>query len=189
MADFQESHFSDTEIGSLSPDELEKARPSPEIVNEFHTNSDLDVGELSQHHTLGYGHTQAAHGDHTHSTKEILDDTDWVTDDLGVSSGWSKNYAEIRMISGIVNLVVSVTRTGGTITATSNGNYSDTNVLSIPSKYQPSHVIPISGQRSGYFPVSSKISQGNLRLVGGYTDVKNGYTMIFNGMWMVDSDT
>ena len=41
-------------------------RPDAVSVRELHTNSDLDSGPQSQHHTLGPGVTQAANGAHTH---------------------------------------------------------------------------------------------------------------------------
>lgn len=41
-------------------------RPSPDIVDDFHTNSDLDSRTQAQHHTLGASPTQASPGDHTH---------------------------------------------------------------------------------------------------------------------------
>jgi hypothetical protein len=34
----------------------------PEHVNNFHDNSDVDTGDLAQHHTLGFGPNQAAPG-------------------------------------------------------------------------------------------------------------------------------
>lgn len=41
---------------------MSDAYASPESVNSFHTNSDLDSGDLAGHHTLGYGPNQAAPG-------------------------------------------------------------------------------------------------------------------------------
>lgn len=42
------------------------AKPSAEEVDDFHTNSDLDLRLESQHHTLGPNPNQAAPGDHVH---------------------------------------------------------------------------------------------------------------------------
>lgn len=41
-------------------------RPTPDVVDDFHTNSDLDSRAQAQHHTLGSSPTQASPGDHTH---------------------------------------------------------------------------------------------------------------------------
>jgi len=41
-------------------------KPTAEEVDDFHTNSDLDLRLESQHHTLGPSPSQAAPGDHTH---------------------------------------------------------------------------------------------------------------------------
>lgn len=42
------------------------AKPTAEEVDDFHTNSDLDLRLESQHHTLGPGPSQASPGDHVH---------------------------------------------------------------------------------------------------------------------------
>ena len=58
------SELSDNPGGGFNTDENPK--PPAEIVNDFHTNSDVDSRSESQHHTLGPQPTQAAPGDHTH---------------------------------------------------------------------------------------------------------------------------
>ena len=55
--------FSD-DIASFARDENPK--PAGQVVDDFHTNSDLDTRAEAQHHSLGPGPTQAAPGDHTH---------------------------------------------------------------------------------------------------------------------------
>jgi hypothetical protein len=44
------------------------ARPKPttEEVDDFHTNSDVDLRAESQHHTLGSSPSQASPGNHNH---------------------------------------------------------------------------------------------------------------------------
>jgi hypothetical protein len=56
---------SDDNAGSFSSDENPK--PSSQVVEDFHENSDLDSRAESQHHTLGPSPTQAAPGNHTHN--------------------------------------------------------------------------------------------------------------------------
>lgn len=41
-------------------------RPNQRIVNEFHTNDDLDRDGSSHHHSLGLGTNQASSGAHNH---------------------------------------------------------------------------------------------------------------------------
>lgn len=41
-------------------------KPTTEEVEDFHTNSDVDLRAESQHHTLGTSPSQAAQGDHNH---------------------------------------------------------------------------------------------------------------------------
>jgi hypothetical protein len=58
------SELSDNPQGGFESDENPK--PPAEVVNDFHTNSDVDSRTESQHHTLGPQPNQAAPGDHTH---------------------------------------------------------------------------------------------------------------------------
>jgi hypothetical protein len=48
----------------ISGNNAEKA--TAQEVDDFHTNSDLDLRLEAQHHTLGSGPNQAAPGDHIH---------------------------------------------------------------------------------------------------------------------------
>jgi hypothetical protein len=43
--------------------------PSSADVSKFHSNSDSDSSQISQHHTLGIQHNQASPGDHKHDGK------------------------------------------------------------------------------------------------------------------------
>ena len=38
-------------------------------VTKFHSNSDVDSANTSQHHTLGIGHNQGSPGSHNHNGK------------------------------------------------------------------------------------------------------------------------
>jgi hypothetical protein len=58
------SDLSDNPSGGFLPDENPK--PPAEVVNDFHTYSDVDSRSEAQHHTLGPQPTQASPGDHTH---------------------------------------------------------------------------------------------------------------------------
>lgn len=44
-----------------------KQYPTAQEVNRFHTASDCDSSQDSQHHKLGTGHNQASPGDHIHN--------------------------------------------------------------------------------------------------------------------------
>jgi hypothetical protein len=51
-------------------------KPSPQEVQDFHSNADADGGRRSMHHTLGPRAQQASPGDHTHDggdSKLLLD--------------------------------------------------------------------------------------------------------------------
>jgi hypothetical protein len=58
------------------PWEKDKSATSPQGVNDFHNNSDADVGRDSLHHTLGYNAGQAAPGPTTHQRLNALETTD-----------------------------------------------------------------------------------------------------------------
>jgi hypothetical protein len=55
---------SDDNVGTFGRDVNPK--PPPQVVDDFHENSDLDARAESQHHTLGPGPTQASPGNHRH---------------------------------------------------------------------------------------------------------------------------
>lgn len=50
----------------------EEQRPAPNIVEDFHTNSDVDRDKDAQHHTIGTQEFQAAAGSHTHNGSDSL---------------------------------------------------------------------------------------------------------------------
>ena len=58
------SDLSDNPTGGFLPDENPK--PPAQVVDDFHTYSDVDARAEAQHHTLGANPTQASPGDHTH---------------------------------------------------------------------------------------------------------------------------
>lgn len=50
----------------------EEQRPAPQIVEDFHTNSDVNRDKDAQHHTIGTEEFQAAAGSHTHNGSDSL---------------------------------------------------------------------------------------------------------------------
>ena len=50
----------------------EEQRPAPQVVEDFHTNSDVDRDKDAQHHTIGTNEFQAAAGSHTHNGSDSL---------------------------------------------------------------------------------------------------------------------
>lgn len=47
-------------------------RPEGKVVNEFHSNDDLDKDSNAHHHSLGSGSNQAASGAHRHDGTDSL---------------------------------------------------------------------------------------------------------------------
>lgn len=70
MIDFNNPGF--YEEGNDNPFTSDGAPPfqthkyPPELINELHKTSDVDVSFMSHHHTLGFRHSQASPGDHSH---------------------------------------------------------------------------------------------------------------------------
>ncbi len=75
-------------------------RPDSKIVNEFHSNDDVDRDSNSHHHTLGSGTNQASPGSHNH------DGTDSVALLEGVELAGSRggNLALGSVIQALVAL-------------------------------------------------------------------------------------
>lgn len=84
-------------------EKAEKQNPDSKTVEKFHTNSDVDSSQKSQHHTIGPSRNQASPGDHTHdggtSNKSIKPL-------LGVTLTGSKggNAALASVVSALVQL-------------------------------------------------------------------------------------
>lgn len=47
-----------------------QANPTSRMVNDFHTNDDVDSNLNAHHHTLGIGRNKASPGTHTHTGKD-----------------------------------------------------------------------------------------------------------------------
>ena len=75
-------------------------RPDSRVVNEFHTNDDVDKDSGAHHHTLGGGANQASPGSHRH------DGTDSVQLLEGIELAGSRggNLALQSVISALVAL-------------------------------------------------------------------------------------
>jgi len=80
-----------------------KMRPDARVVNEFHSNDDVDKDSNSHHHTLGGGANQASPGSHRH------DGTDSVQLLEGVELSGSRggNFAVQSIIQALVLLGAS----------------------------------------------------------------------------------
>lgn len=75
-------------------------RPEGRVVNEFHTNDDVDKDSNAHHHTLGAGSNQASPGPHKH------DGTDSVPllEGFELSGAKSGNLALGSVIQALVQL-------------------------------------------------------------------------------------
>lgn len=69
MASFNQNQYKGgQQADSLKPN----PKPDAQTVEDFHSNSDLDVRPEAQHHTLGPSPSQAAPGNHTHNGSDSL---------------------------------------------------------------------------------------------------------------------
>jgi hypothetical protein len=74
--------------------------PASDVVDDFHTNSDVNSRAESLHHTLGPTPTQAASGDHVHDggTSSLL------LTGITLSGSRGGNVAMVSIISALVRL-------------------------------------------------------------------------------------
>jgi hypothetical protein len=75
-------------------------KPDSQVVDDFHTNSDLDMRQESQHHTLGAGQNQAAPGNHTHRGG----DSELLLTGLTITGSRGGNAALLSVINILVEL-------------------------------------------------------------------------------------
>lgn len=64
------------EAKQIRPGTVDKNSPAPDVVEKFHANSDVDGGNLAQHHTLGSFPGQASPGPHLHdggTSKQLME--------------------------------------------------------------------------------------------------------------------
>jgi hypothetical protein len=80
-------------------DQLQR-KPPADLINDFHTNSDVDSAPDAHHHRLGLGPNQAAPGMHTHdgSDSPLILDGLQITGAKG-TAGWysSVNALLVRL--------------------------------------------------------------------------------------------
>jgi hypothetical protein len=74
--------------------------PTAELVEQFHTNSDVNSRREAQHHTLGVGEFQASPGPHTHRGGDSVPLLTGVT----LSGSRGGNVALLSVIQALVAL-------------------------------------------------------------------------------------
>ena len=75
-------------------------KPDAQVVEDFHTNSDIDVRPEAHHHSLGPSPSQAAAGNHTHNGSDSLQLLGAVT----LTGSRGGNAALASVISALVAL-------------------------------------------------------------------------------------
>jgi hypothetical protein len=82
----------------------ENPKPPAAVVEDFHTNSDLDARPESQHHTLGPGTNQAAPGDHKHDggDSSLLLENQFITGSRN-SDVWRQSVNDILVRLGAID--------------------------------------------------------------------------------------
>jgi hypothetical protein len=89
--------MADSKLGGSVNSDL---RPEGKVVNEFHTNDDVDRDWNSHHHTIGTGANQAAPGSHRHDGADSVLLLDGVT----IAGAKGGNVALASVISALVQL-------------------------------------------------------------------------------------
>jgi hypothetical protein len=75
-------------------------RPAPQVVAEFHTNSDVDSEKDAQHHTIGTGVSQAASGAHKHDGNDSFQ----LLADVEIIGAKGGNTALASVIAALVGM-------------------------------------------------------------------------------------
>lgn len=75
-------------------------RPEGKVINEFHTNDDVDKDANSHHHTLGSGANQASPGSHRHDGADSMQLLEGVELNGSIASG----AALLSVINAMVGL-------------------------------------------------------------------------------------
>ncbi len=85
-------------------------------------------------------------------------DSGWVTTGITSAAGWSLGSYNYRKIGALVYVNVPITRSGGTITPSADGNMADSTVFTLPAGYRPTVALGLhsgNAQRIGTFGVST----------------------------------
>jgi hypothetical protein len=79
---------------------VDNSKPPAKVILDFHTNSDIDGGPSTQHHSLGLNRGQASPGDHMHdgSTSKL------ILTGVTISGAKGGNTALASVIAALVNL-------------------------------------------------------------------------------------
>lgn len=72
----------------------------------------------------------------THTLIRILA-APWSTAGFSAASGWSITAAAWRIVGGMASVAIEVVRTGSDITVSSAGNFTNVNVITLPSAVWP----------------------------------------------------
>ena len=75
----------------------QKNTPDPQVVNQFHSRSDVDSHWGAQHHTIGIKHDQASAGDHTHDGKNSR----FLMEDVTITGSKGGNVALANLITAL----------------------------------------------------------------------------------------
>lgn len=75
-------------------------RPEGKVVNEFHTNDDVDKDSNAHHHTLGSGANQASPGSHKHDGTDSIQLLEGIT----IAGAKGGNVALASAINALVQL-------------------------------------------------------------------------------------
>lgn len=75
-------------------------RPEGKVVNEFHSNDDVDKDANAHHHTLGSGSNQAASGAHRHDGSDSIP----LLEGYELSGSIASGAATLSIINALVQL-------------------------------------------------------------------------------------
>lgn len=152
-----------------------------------HSFSDLDMEASSQHHTLGFGNTQAAPGGWTKAQvdKLLQANTELMAEvakanrvketsassSVTMQPNWTLTTINLRRLGNIVSIYLRVSRTGSAIPVVATGNIANTPILQVAPEWVANHTCTLVNEAQG------KLSSGYINTSGmvSITATVSGY--------------
>ena len=106
---------------------------------------------------------------------------------ISAASGWSLSSSSIKKVGSIVSFYFTFTRSGTSISGSTNGNIANTAVLTLPAAYTPTVQQAFVSADSGHLCNYILTSSGTLSMVATVpnNDISNGNTFSVAGTYMV----
>jgi hypothetical protein len=193
--DTAETHLDDlqTQVDALPTDADVTSTVNTAVAAEASTRSTADADRYTKAEADAAFLSQTE-GDARY--QQIPTDSDWSTSNTGfvISSGWSLTSVQWRKVTlnttpglAIIDVRVTVKRTGAAIPVGTSGDVANLNVVTLPTALRPSSTVNMNGPLSvgrmvGLELLATGVAQ--LAAAGGTTDIATNDTISFRGHYL-----